>query len=142
MSARSYNASKSPFSESIVLENSKINETGFSPLWYQREIGPSICIPVSTRSAAWKRLLEGFEVLVVDDGGSSRPRADHPANASIPLVQLDVNQGPAAARNFGAIHARGRFLAFIDDDCVPSRSWLSSLFRVMSENPRVAAGGA
>lgn len=85
----------------------------------------------------------GFEVIVVDDGGSSRPPPDHPGECfDFRWFQLDANQGPAAARNLGAIHARGRFLAFIDDDCVPSRQWLSSLFRVLSENPRVAAGGA
>lgn len=70
-----------------------------------------------------------FEVLVVDDGSQSPPE---------PIVtsfrdRLDVtllgqpHSGPAAARNTGAAQAKGRFLAFTDDDCMPAPDWLQTL---------------
>jgi GT2 family glycosyltransferase len=39
-------------------------------------------------------------------------------------------QGPAANRNFGVRRATGEWLAFIDDDCVPSRGWLGEIWAV------------
>ena len=35
-------------------------------------------------------------------------------------------RGPAANRNCGAAHARGAWLIFTDDDCIPDPSWLSA----------------
>lgn len=73
----------------------------------------------------------GFEVVLVDDG--SDPPLD-PNNLGDP-PGLDVrrlrtaNRGPAAARNLGARHARGRILAFTDDDCEPDPGWLGGLAR-------------
>jgi GT2 family glycosyltransferase len=49
--------------------------------------------------------------------------------------------GPAAARNSGAAVARGRFLAFIDDDCVPAPDWLTVLADEMSRDGRRLLGG-
>lgn len=70
-----------------------------------------------------------FEVIVVDDGG------DGPLEAvSAPFRdQLEVtllrqpHAGPAVARNTGVARAKGRFLAFIDDDCTPAPDWLQNL---------------
>ena len=67
-----------------------------------------------------------FEVIVVDDGSETPPQAAIAAAG----VRLDVallqqsHAGPAAARNAGALKARGAFLAFTDDDCQPAPDWL------------------
>ena len=37
---------------------------------------------------------------------------------SVVTVQLPENVGPAAARNIGADHAQGEYLAILDDDCL------------------------
>src|SRR5439155_4504610 len=34
---------------------------------------------------------------------------------------------PAANRNHGAKHARGEWLAFVDDDCLPDKGWLEAI---------------
>jgi GT2 family glycosyltransferase len=39
-------------------------------------------------------------------------------------VSLPERRGPGAARNAGAREARGEWLAFTEDDCVPARDWL------------------
>jgi len=70
-----------------------------------------------------------FEVLVVDDGGAISPDGiietfRHQLNLRL-LKQR--HSGPAAARNYGAAHAKGPFLAFTDDDCTPAPDWLRSL---------------
>jgi GT2 family glycosyltransferase len=66
---------------------------------------------------------------VVDDGstqpldGVIAPFAGH---LHVRVVR-QVQQGPAAARNRGIAEARGRIVAFTDDDCRPAPEWLSAL---------------
>lgn len=80
------------------------------------------------------------EVVVVDDG-SAQPLA--PICEAFPGVRCirQENRGPAAARNRGAREARGRFLAFTDDDCRPRPDWLSSLRRAWGGDDRRMIGG-
>lgn len=84
-----------------------------------------------------------FEVIVVDDG--SAVPVTEVAAAFRPRLDLTVltvpNGGPAAARNRGATPARGRYLAFTDDDCVPDRGWLRALDACASAAPGSMLGG-
>jgi len=59
------------------------------------------------------------------------------------LIKLltQANAGPAAARNRGASHAEGDFLAFTDDDCAPSLDWLQALAARFAKRPDHAIGG-
>jgi glycosyltransferase involved in cell wall biosynthesis len=55
-----------------------------------------------------------FEVIVVDDGSETPPEAvvaNFRDQISITLL-IQPNSGPASARNTGAAHAKGEFLAF------------------------------
>jgi glycosyltransferase involved in cell wall biosynthesis len=85
-----------------------------------------------------------FEVIVVDDGGNCRTLGSVIEQFR---GQLDVrlvaqkNTGPAGARNFGAAHARGEFLAFTDDDCAPDHAWLRSLATYFAQTPDRLVGG-
>jgi GT2 family glycosyltransferase len=85
-----------------------------------------------------------LEVIVVDDG-SPEPVATLVESLRPSLTVRSIRQangGPAAARNAGARAARGRYLAFTDDDCAPSAEWLRELDRVFAAEPRCLAGGA
>lgn len=84
-----------------------------------------------------------YEVIVVDDGSMvsledvvMRSR-DH---LDIALLK-QPHAGPAAARNVGARHAKGEFLAFTDDDCMPSPDWLQKLALRFAEASDCAIGG-
>ena len=84
-----------------------------------------------------------FEVIVVNDGG---PRdhldrlTDLVGDIHLKIVSTP-NAGPGAARNAGAAVARGEFLAFIDDDCVPPPDWLIKLSSAVEQHPDALIGG-
>jgi GT2 family glycosyltransferase len=113
----------------------------------------AIVIPTCDRPNQLRACLRGIEaldfprneleVIVVDDGGVE-PAADVVAEAANRLpVRLvtQPRQGPGRARNAGAALANGRFLAFVDDDCVPASGWLSALVGELERNPdRLVAG--
>lgn len=84
-----------------------------------------------------------FEVIVVDDGGAVDLTAVLPPIAQKINVRLvrQPNRGPAAARNYGAELANGRFLAFTDDDCRVDPAWLKNLAVVLQEAPSALVGG-
>jgi glycosyltransferase involved in cell wall biosynthesis len=84
-----------------------------------------------------------FEVIVVDDGSETSPEA---VAASF-CGQLDLtlltqqHAGPAAARNTGALWAKGEILAFTDDDCAPAPDWLQNLAARFDTAADCAVGG-
>lgn len=88
-----------------------------------------------------------FEVIVCDDG-SRVPLRDSLAptlRALSDRIQVRVirqhNAGPASARNRGAAAARGRYLAFTDDDCRPEPEWLERLLRHFATQTELLVGG-
>jgi GT2 family glycosyltransferase len=70
-----------------------------------------------------------FEVIVVDDGSGAPPApwaAEIPPSLDVTMIS-QAHAGPATARNTGAARARGDYLAFTDDDCMPEAGWLRGL---------------
>lgn len=84
-----------------------------------------------------------LEVVVVNDGGAPPPRAlVERLRGRIDLVVVEQpRSGPAAARNTGVARARGSFVAFLDDDCVPAPGWLAALAARLTADPDAAVGG-
>lgn len=90
--------------------------------------------------------LDSFEVVVVDNDGdaSGRPAVERfqqgHTGLQIRYVQ-ETRQGISYARNASVHHARGEFLAFIDDDETASAGWIESLLAVIHSGPFDAVMG-
>lgn len=84
-----------------------------------------------------------FEIIVVDDGSpaSSEPVILPFRGVSDITLLTQPRSGPAAARNRGAAHAKGTFLAFTDDDCTPDPGWLKALANRFAALPEHMIGG-
>ncbi len=107
----------------------------------------SVVVPTRGRNDALARCLnrlmadrqdfpfDQFEIIVADDGpdgDNARLLVEH----TYPWVQwvAGPGRGPAANRNRGAAAAKGDWLAFTDDDCLPQPGWLAS-FAARLEGP-------
>jgi glycosyltransferase involved in cell wall biosynthesis len=114
----------------------------------------SVIIPTRNRPQAIERCLDAlavqtmppgsFEVLVVDDGSEPKLVLDPARRAArfeLKLIRQKTT-GPAGARNRGVAEARGEFLAFTDDDCLPTPTWLEELIAALREHPEALVGGS
>lgn len=108
-----------------------------------------MAIPTVDRPEALRRcllaLLEGerapAEIVVVDQGGGPAAR-DVLAGIDAATVAVrrvtDERRGLSAARNVALRHAGNAIVAFIDDDCMPSPSWVAAILGAFLERPAVA----
>jgi O-antigen/teichoic acid export membrane protein/GT2 family glycosyltransferase len=113
----------------------------------------SVIVPTHGRPAALARCLAAlaaqahprgrYEVIVVDDGSPASDARSIAVACADHGVRLFVqpHAGPGRARNFGAAHAHGQYLAFTDDDCCPEPGWLAALAGALAANPGAAVGG-
>jgi len=81
-----------------------------------------------------------YEVIVTDDG--SNTTAEELARQRYPWAQWTQcpRRGPAANRNHAASLARGAWLAFTDDDCVPELDWLAAYSSAVTGEARALEG--
>ncbi len=80
--------------------------------------------------------IEGYEVVVVDDGSTDGTLAWLAAErAQLPHVRWfeQEHQGPAAARNLGVKEAQGDTIIFIDSDLVVTETFLSCHAQALRE---------
>ncbi len=69
---------------------------------------------------------EQYEVIVTDDGSTSTAEAMIREKYPWAKWTQGPRKGPAANRNHGASLASGEWIAFTDDDCLPSPGWLAA----------------
>src|SRR6202171_6166504 len=83
----------------------------------------------------------GFEVIVVDNGSTSLPRAVVERYPGTLLLQ-EWEPGPGPARNRGAEAASADIFAFTDSDCRAHPDWLNQALRTLQGAPqRTILGG-
>ncbi|MEO6458368.1 MAG: glycosyltransferase family 2 protein, partial [Chloroflexia bacterium] len=81
----------------------------------------------STHALTYSR--DSLEIIVVDNGSSDgTPESLRNAYPRVKQVRLDTNTGFAFACNRGAASASGEFVAFLNDDALPSPDWIKGLF--------------
>lgn len=93
----------------------------------------SVIVPSYERPEFLLKLMDGlrmqtfrdFEVIVVDQSKNLWPNGDEDLGLDFLYIHTDV-KGAVKARNRGAFYASGKVLAYIDDDCMPSKNWLKN----------------
>jgi glycosyltransferase involved in cell wall biosynthesis len=83
---------------------------------------------------------DAFEVVLVDDGSTDDTAAVAEAFGAR-VVRSPVSQGPGAASNLGAEHARSDALAFTDDDTIPAPDWIERGLAALEASESGLVGG-
>ena len=110
----------------------------------------SVVMPTYNRKGSLREALvalleqwtKNYEVIVVDDGstdGTVQVLQEMSKEYKYLRFYTQSNQGPAAARNLGISHAKGKIIAFTDDDCEVSKTWVLMIRKSFELNPEVVA---
>ena len=86
-----------------------------------------------------------YEILVVDNGSTDHTRhLVEQCRANVPILLRYCYEGRSGrpwALNRGLEHAHGQFLAFTDDDVLPTPTWLTALWRCFHEEQADGVAG-
>ena len=74
---------------------------------------------------------EDFEVIVADNNSACGLEAVAAVCGDVARAVPAPIQGAGPARNAAVRHARGRYLAFLDSDCLPVAEWVANGIRAM-----------
>lgn len=81
-----------------------------------------------------------FETILVDNGSTDgSDRAIRRQFPEVRLIDSAENLGFSGGNNLGREHARGRFLALLNNDAVPEPDWLMKMIAVLEGDDRAAA---
>jgi GT2 family glycosyltransferase/glycosyltransferase involved in cell wall biosynthesis len=83
-----------------------------------------------------------FEVIIVDDCSTDRSAEVLPQVDGITYVRNEKNSGFVASCNHGAEKARGKYLAFLNNDTLVKPGWLTALVETFAENNRAGIVGS
>ncbi|MEX6689941.1 glycosyltransferase family 2 protein [Danxiaibacter flavus] len=111
----------------------------------------SVVIPTCNRAGLLQRCLNllhpsvqkptycSYEIIVTDD--SSDIFTKQLVTENYPWVKwyAGPGKGPAANRNNGAARAKGNWIVFIDDDCIPDEHIIRCYKRAIEQNPDIMA---
>ena len=111
----------------------------------------SVIIPVYNRPDEISELLASlarqtytdFEVIVVEDGSSVKSEdvvRQYEPNFKIKYL-FKQNEGPALARNHGAMHSEGDYLLILDSDTVLPKGWFEAVDEAVVRDLPDAFGG-
>ena len=102
---------------------------------YERPDDLRICL--NSLSQEIQQGSPSYEIIVTDDSKSEESRRI--VEKEFPDVSWGKGKqnGPAGNRNAGVTRARGKWIVFLDDDCVPQRGFLIAYSIAIESNPDV-----
>lgn len=106
---------------------------------HQRPELLSKCLKALYRQSLSRKI---FEIIVVHDGpGEYTKKKIIRLFPDVKFYSLRENKGPAAARNYGWLIAKGKLIAFTDDDCLPDKNWLRDILNEYAGEEAIAYSG-
>lgn len=87
-----------------------------------------------------KQKFHDFELIIVDSGKERGDAFYKECNSKLKYI-FEKNVGAVGARNLGIKYARGKIIAFTDDDCQPDPDWLDNAKKYFEEENVVGLEG-
>nr|MDO8079981.1 glycosyltransferase [Candidatus Freyarchaeota archaeon] len=86
-----------------------------------------------------------YEIIVIDnwseDGSFEELKSKFSGFSNVKIVRPSKRIGIAAGRNYGLQNAAGQIVAFVDDDCIATRSWLRGISSAFEDKSIGCVGG-
>ena len=131
-----------------ILESINENDTGCRKLQLQEnKCTVSVIIPTYNRTLELKESIasvinqtfQDYEVIVINDGGPDVAKriADSFRSNKIHYYKLSKNKGRPGARNEGLVRAKGKYIAYLDDDDIFYDNHLEILVNFMEVHPKI-----
>lgn len=76
-----------------------------------------------------------IEAIVVDNGSTDNSAQVIQTFDKVNYLRTKTNLGPSGARNYGAKHASGKYLVFLDADDKLSPEYVSDCMKALADNP-------
>ncbi|GAB4218321.1 MAG: glycosyltransferase family 2 protein [Synechococcales cyanobacterium] len=94
------------------------------------------CLAATLKSLGQLNQID-YEIIVSDDGSSTLAN-DLIANKFPGVLWLKgPRNGAASNRNNGAMQAKGDWLLFVDDDCIPDLNWAKAYYEAIEQYPEI-----
>lgn len=88
---------------------------------------------------------DSYEIIVVDNASTDRTAEIAKSKVTENPAKLqyfyEAQLGLSAARNTGAAVAKGKIIAYLDDDAEASQQWLASLLSAFEQDEKIAIAG-
>lgn len=82
-----------------------------------------------------------FDIIVVIDGLADKLVEFLNKNFEEIIVLTKKHTGVCQTRNLGIEYSKAKYIAFIDDDCIPDKKWLENFLSIITKNPDTYAIG-
>lgn len=106
---------------SIIIPTKKINN------YIRQEIIPALI----------EQTFKNFELIIVPDKSDKKEKFPF----FVKVVPSGPKKGPANKRDLGVKKAKGKIIAFIDDDAYPDKNWLKNAIKYFQNNKIAAVCG-
>jgi GT2 family glycosyltransferase len=83
-----------------------------------------------------------FEIIVVDDASTDKTYDFLQNIRGVRVIRNTSNLGYLKSTNLGASHARGEFIALLNNDTEPISGWLDELVNLMERDSSIAIAGS